>query len=174
MQEDYFEHGFTEGCPGCKAILKKAVSQSHNEKCRARMEKILDGTAKGQLRRRKVVERETEWIARKHEQEEGQKKKEAASEAASSSSACAADGEQEDVSKLILKYRQSLRDKMKERHGIMVARSTRSNPSSTMKELPDRKGELTLTRIVERRSSGMRKLLRKIFCFQERKMESKK
>ena len=40
-KEDLQEHGFTDGCKGCKAIIKKAPAQAHTETCRARMEKLL-------------------------------------------------------------------------------------------------------------------------------------
>jgi hypothetical protein len=45
-KEDLGEHGYTHGCPGCKAILKKTARQGHNEECRKKMEKALAGTDK--------------------------------------------------------------------------------------------------------------------------------
>ena len=37
-KEDLEEHGYTVGCPGCKAILRGTARQAHTDGCRARME----------------------------------------------------------------------------------------------------------------------------------------
>ena len=67
MRDDFFEHGFTDGCKGCKAIIKKAPAQAHMERCRQRMEKLLTETEKGANRKRKAMARENDWIASKME-----------------------------------------------------------------------------------------------------------
>ena len=36
-QEDYQRHGFTQSCPGCRAILLGTTRQKHSEACRQRM-----------------------------------------------------------------------------------------------------------------------------------------
>ena len=38
---DVLRFGFTQGCPGCTAISRGAVSQNHTEMCRARIEEEL-------------------------------------------------------------------------------------------------------------------------------------
>lgn len=65
MKEDFFEHGFTVGCQGCKAIINHRAPQSHNEECRKRMEKILEQEPDGKDRKRKAEERDNEWLAEK-------------------------------------------------------------------------------------------------------------
>jgi len=41
-QEDFIDHGYTIGCPGCESIqLESNVRRGHNEECRSRMEKEL-------------------------------------------------------------------------------------------------------------------------------------
>ena len=67
LREDFFEHGFTDGCKGCKAIVSKASAQAHSERCRQRMEKLLVDTEKGATRKRKAVDKENQWIASKME-----------------------------------------------------------------------------------------------------------
>ena len=43
-------HGLTQGCPGCRAMREGTRAQGHSAICRARMEELLRGTAKGQQR----------------------------------------------------------------------------------------------------------------------------
>jgi hypothetical protein len=45
-KEDFFESGFTQGCPGCQAIINNGRAKSHNEACRK------SGKRNGQERRR--------------------------------------------------------------------------------------------------------------------------
>ena len=35
--DDYHKHGFTQRCPGCRAILLGTTRQKHSEACRQRM-----------------------------------------------------------------------------------------------------------------------------------------
>jgi len=64
-KEDYFDHGFTNGCRGCKAIINKERAQAHSESCRTRMETALDSSSSGKERKRKADERSNEWMAKK-------------------------------------------------------------------------------------------------------------
>ena len=52
-REDLEKHGFSSGCPGCKAILKGTARQGHSEGCRKRLatemrgeKKVLESQAK--------------------------------------------------------------------------------------------------------------------------------
>ena len=84
LRDDFFEHGFTEGCKGCRAIINKAAAQAHTERCRQRVEKLIIESDNGASRKRKAVERENEWIASKMEvthQSEGGKDRAAAAAA---------------------------------------------------------------------------------------------
>ena len=49
-QSDFDAHGLTQGCPGCRAMREGIRAQGHSVICRARMEELLQGTAKGQQR----------------------------------------------------------------------------------------------------------------------------
>ena len=58
--EILIQHGFTEGCEGCRHKQSKlSGSRPHNETCRARIMEELEKTAEG----RRIIERETERIA---------------------------------------------------------------------------------------------------------------
>ena len=37
---DFEAHGYTGGCPGCRALLRRVRPQAHSEECRNRMELI--------------------------------------------------------------------------------------------------------------------------------------
>ena len=50
-KEDFLVHGFTEGCPGCQAIIVGTTARGHSEACRSRMESALDKTDDGRQRR---------------------------------------------------------------------------------------------------------------------------
>ena len=42
-EEDYQKHGYTRGCPGCKALLRGTFKQKHSDQCRPWMaEAIVD------------------------------------------------------------------------------------------------------------------------------------
>ena len=66
-KEDFIEHGFTEGCPGCQALIGGTTARGHSEACRTRMEAALTGTEQGRKRRERQEERENQEIARRME-----------------------------------------------------------------------------------------------------------
>jgi hypothetical protein len=70
FKEDFFDHGFTTGCSGCKAIIERNPPQSHNESCRKRMDEAIGKSEKGEGRKRRYMEKEEQLIARKLEREE--------------------------------------------------------------------------------------------------------
>jgi len=41
---DFEKFGYTSRCPGCKAIIRGTRAVNHSDECRARMEKLLEGT----------------------------------------------------------------------------------------------------------------------------------
>ena len=43
-KNDFEEHGYSSGCPGCRSILKGIRRQGHSEACRQRIQKALEGT----------------------------------------------------------------------------------------------------------------------------------
>jgi len=46
-QSDLITHGFTEDCPGCKAIIRgQQHHQKHSDACRERMTKLMKETPK--------------------------------------------------------------------------------------------------------------------------------
>ena len=49
-QSDFDAHGLTQGCLGCRAMRGGIRAQGHSAVCRARMEELLQGTAKGRQR----------------------------------------------------------------------------------------------------------------------------
>ena len=49
-RDDFIEKGFTDGCPGCKAILSGGPVRGHTEQCRKRMEGLMQQTPAGQER----------------------------------------------------------------------------------------------------------------------------
>jgi len=65
LKEDYIEHGFTQGCPGCKAIINQERARTHSESCRIRLEKLLEASEDGKNRKRKADDKSNEWIAQK-------------------------------------------------------------------------------------------------------------
>ena len=72
LGEDFLVHGFTEGCPGCQAIIVGSTARGHGEACRSRMESALDKTDDGRQRREKQELKENEALARKL-QEDGER-----------------------------------------------------------------------------------------------------
>ena len=50
-KEDFLEHGFTEGCPGCQALIAGTTARGHSEPCRTRMEAAVTSTETGKRRR---------------------------------------------------------------------------------------------------------------------------
>ena len=71
--EDFLVHGFTEGCPGCQAIIVGTTARGHREACRSRMESALDKTDDGRQRREKQELKENEALARKLQEEEDER-----------------------------------------------------------------------------------------------------
>ena len=43
-KNDFEEHGYSSGCPGCRSILEGIRRQGHSEACRQRIQKALEGT----------------------------------------------------------------------------------------------------------------------------------
>jgi hypothetical protein len=72
LKEDYLEHGFTQGCRGCRAIINKERSQTHSESCRMRMEKALESSTAWKERKRKADDRGNEWMAQKFQRTEAE------------------------------------------------------------------------------------------------------
>ena len=68
---DFLNHGFTEGCVGCQALISGAEARGHSESCRERMNKALENTDEGRLRRERQHKRENEALAKHLEKEFG-------------------------------------------------------------------------------------------------------
>ena len=49
-QSDFDAHGLILACSRCRALREGIRAQGHSVVCRARMEEVLQGTAKGQQR----------------------------------------------------------------------------------------------------------------------------
>ena len=65
-KEDVQTHGATEGCPGCRAIMRGAMYKSaHTPACRLRFEGILQGTEEGRERMGRADERLAHDILRR-------------------------------------------------------------------------------------------------------------
>jgi hypothetical protein len=58
------DHGYTSGCPGCRALLRNMVPRSHKAECRERMEKIMSQTEEGEKRKDRHEEKMNEHIAK--------------------------------------------------------------------------------------------------------------
>ena len=70
-RQDFLTHGFTEGCPGCRALLSGAPARNHHDACRARMENAISSEPEGQERRERQTTKENEFFARVLEQRFG-------------------------------------------------------------------------------------------------------
>ena len=70
-KEDLETLGYTEGCPGCKSILRGTARQAHSIGCRKRIEKELEGTDKAKRARGRI----DEYAARRVEEEDGERKR---------------------------------------------------------------------------------------------------
>ena len=64
-RDDFIEKGFTDGCPGCKAILSGGPVRGHTEQCRKRMEGLMQQTTEGQERIKRQVDKENEYITQR-------------------------------------------------------------------------------------------------------------
>jgi hypothetical protein len=60
---DLRAHGYTPGCPGCKALASGSTQIAHNEACRKRVAEAISGTGDGASRIKAVRAREDEYIA---------------------------------------------------------------------------------------------------------------
>lgn len=72
-KSDCLEHGFTQGCLGCQALISGATATGHLEGCRNRMEADISASVAGRARRERQVESENEKLARRLEREFGAK-----------------------------------------------------------------------------------------------------
>jgi hypothetical protein len=70
-KSDLEAHGYTQGCPGCKAILTKSSRQGHNESCRKKFEEAMADTEKVEKSRKKAGE----FVEKCIEKEEAKKRK---------------------------------------------------------------------------------------------------
>ena len=71
-KEDFLQYGFTEGCPGCSAILGGRVARGHTEECRTRMIRKLGEDDSGKKRVEKQVEKENEHLEKELERRCGE------------------------------------------------------------------------------------------------------
>ena len=69
-KQDFLTHGFTEGCPGCQAIIAGTTARGHTEACRARMNIALATTDEGRQRRERQETKENEALARMLEEKD--------------------------------------------------------------------------------------------------------
>ena len=59
--------GFTEGCPGCRALVMGTKRTGHDEKCRLRVMESISQNTSGEARVKTARAREDEWQAKKLE-----------------------------------------------------------------------------------------------------------
>ena len=69
---DFLTHGFSEGCPGCQALIAGTPARGHSERCRTRMCEAMKETDDGRERKERQLEKENEVIAGKLEEEYGE------------------------------------------------------------------------------------------------------
>ena len=60
---EFLNHGFTEECVRCQALMSGAEAGSLSEFCRERANEVLENTDEGRLRRERQLEREDEALA---------------------------------------------------------------------------------------------------------------
>ena len=63
-REDFLRHGFTEGCPGCRAMIAGSTARGHHEACRQRMESAIAADSEGQERVERQNSKVTDHMAR--------------------------------------------------------------------------------------------------------------
>jgi len=68
-RKDLTTHGYTSGCPGCKAVLRGGIKQKHTPACRSRLEKEMSGEDKVKT----AVEKENKFVEKAIEMEEKRK-----------------------------------------------------------------------------------------------------
>lgn len=66
--EDFLDHGYMEGCPGCQAVVTRTSGQGHSGGCRTRMEEAVTSSAEGHRRADPQTEKENGKLARKIEE----------------------------------------------------------------------------------------------------------
>jgi hypothetical protein len=88
-REDFLEHGFTEGCPGCQALIGGTAARGHSEACRTRMEAAVTSTERGKKRRELQEDRENQEAARRMERDDKVKRVREGEPTSSSASAAA-------------------------------------------------------------------------------------
>ena len=64
QRQDFFNHGFTSECAGCKSIINGWEARPHTEACRTRMEECLKASAVGQAKVLRAKERLDEEMVR--------------------------------------------------------------------------------------------------------------
>ena len=69
-RDDFIQRGFTDGCPGCRAILAGHGVRGHTEQCRTRMESLMQQSREGKERLQRQADKENEFIARRIEESE--------------------------------------------------------------------------------------------------------
>ena len=70
--QDIDKHGVTEGCGGCKALLKRKPGQVHSEACRARIGRLVNDE-----RVKNSVRKENEFIEKVMKKDDEKRQKEA-------------------------------------------------------------------------------------------------
>lgn len=85
-QKDLDEHGFTEGCAGCSAVLKGLQRQKHSEECRRRLAAEMKEATKVKDARK----RESEFFEEVMEQDRAKKKRREATTVAEAPASSAA------------------------------------------------------------------------------------
>ena len=68
-KEDLYKHGFTEGCLGCRSIIRGGDPRGHTEACRNRLEEAMKGTEAGRAKVQKAKDRLDSEMARYLERE---------------------------------------------------------------------------------------------------------
>ena len=71
-KDDFLKFGFTEGCPGCRAIISGTVARGHHEACRRRMQEALAGDDQGRERLGRQNAKEDDYLTRVLEKRFGQ------------------------------------------------------------------------------------------------------
>ena len=57
-KDDFYKHGFGEGCRGCRAtIMREKSARDPSEACRSRMEQELETTESGKMKLQRTRER---------------------------------------------------------------------------------------------------------------------
>ena len=92
-REDFLEHGFTEGCSGCQALIGGTVARGHSEACRTRMEAAVTSTERGKRRREQQEDRMYQEAARRLERDNTKAKRAREGEPSSSSGPAAAESQ---------------------------------------------------------------------------------